>query len=384
MTGQPRPGSPRPSAPAPRLRPELDRLTAFRAGAAPAQAAAYQLSNNETPYPPTPAVLAAIAEAAARVNRYPDLAAARLTAEISRVNAVPEDRIALGAGSGALLQTLFQAVAEPGAEALFAWRSFEIYPLFAELAGVRDVRVPLLDEVHDVSAMIERISERTRLVIVCQPNNPTGTALSEAEVERLLAHVPSNCLVALDEAYFEYVRDPRAADGFRLQRRWPNLVALRTFSKAYGLAGLRVGYLAGDPSVVGRLRKLCPPFSISSLAQAAAVAALGVRDQLTERVERIVAERGRVREALLAQGWRVPPSEANFLWIGLGAATDAFVRRCAERQIAVRGFSGEGVRVSLGTPADNDAFLTACQDWLRESGDPTGHGRAAPVQEETT
>ena len=327
------------------------------------QAPAHLLSANESPYPPPSGILKAIAAAAASAHRYPDLASAGLVAELSAVYDVPEDRVAVGAGSGALLQALFQAVAGPDAEAVFAWRSFEIYPMLASLAGVRAVRVPLLADAHDVSAMIERITARTRLVIVCQPNNPTGTVLSTGAVERLMAHVPSDCLVALDEAYFEYVRDPRAADGMELQKRWPNLVVLRTFSKAYSLAGLRVGYLVGDPGVVARLRAQCLPFSLNAPAQAAAVAALRLRGPLMERVDWIVAERDRVRKALIAEGWQVPRSEANFLWLGLGESTDAFVRWCAQQGIAVRGFSGEGVRVSLGTPVDNDAFLTACQGW---------------------
>lgn len=371
----------------PRLRPVLDRLAAFRAGVVPsAEAAPHLMGDNETPYPPPDAVLAAIAESAGRVNRYPDLAAAQLTAEIAKATGEPEERIALGAGSGALLQVLFQAVADQDAEAVIGWRSFEVYPLFADLAGVRAVKVPLREEKHDVPAMLEQISERTRLVIVCQPNNPTGTVLTTAEVEQLMTAVPADCLVALDEAYHEYVRDPQAADGLHLQRRWPNLVTLRTFSKAYGLAGLRVGYLLGDPGVVARLRAASLPFSISSTAQAAAIAALRVRDQLMERVERTVAERGRLRAALLEQGWPIPRSEANFLWLGLGEASGAFVRRCAERGIVVRGFPGEGVRVTVGTRADNDAFLAACEAWLKESGDQAGdpgaQGRAVSVREE--
>jgi histidinol-phosphate aminotransferase len=280
---------------------------------------------------------------------------------------VPGDRLVVGAGSGALLQLLFQAVAGPGVEAVFAWRSFEIYPILADLAGVRAVRVPLRADAHDVSAMIERITPRTRLVIVCQPNNPTGTVLSTSEVERLMAHVPPDCLVALDEAYFEYVRDPQAADGIALHERWPNLVVLRTLSKAYSLAGLRVGYLVGHARVAARLRAMSLPFSLSAPAQAAAIAALRLRGPLMERVDSIVAERGRVRKTLIAQGWQVPKSEANFLWLGLGDRTDAFVRWCATHSIALRGFSGEGVRVSLGTPVDDDAFLTACEGWPEQA-----------------
>ncbi len=338
-----------------------------RTPAASQQVPAHLLGANESPYPPPPGVIEAVAAAAASAHRYPDLASAGLVDELSAMYDVPGDRIVVGAGSGALLQSLFQAVAGPGAEAVFAWRSFEIYPILADLAGVRAVRVPLRADAHDVPAMIERITPRTRLVIVCQPNNPTGTVLSTSEVERLMAHVPPDCLVALDEAYFEYVRDPQAADGIALHERWPNLVVLRTFSKAYSLAGLRVGYSVGDPRMAARLRALSLPFSLSAPAQAAAIAALRLRGPLMERVDSIVAERGRVRKTLIAQGWQLPKSEANFLWLGLGDRTDAFVRWCASHSIALRGFSGEGVRVSLGTPVDNDAFLTACEGWLEQA-----------------
>lgn len=330
----------------------------------------HRLGANESPYPPAEGVLEAIAAAAASVHRYPDLQSAGLVAELSEAYGVPEDWIAVGAGSGQLLQALFQAAAGPGAEAVFAWRSFEIYPMLADLAGVRAVRVPLLADVHDVPAMIERINARTRLVIVCQPNNPTGTVLSADAINRLVASVPSDCLVAVDEAYFEYVRDPQAADGIALARRWPNLVVLRTFSKAYSLAGLRVGYAIGDPGVVARLRAQCLPFSLNAPAQAAAIAALRLRGPLMERVDWIVAERDRVRKALIAEGWQVPRSEANFLWLGLGESTAAFAQWCAEQGIAVRGFPGGGVRVSLGTPVDNDAFLTACAGWLARAQAP--------------
>lgn len=355
--------------PLPRLRPVSGGFASFAPPAGPGRVSPlHLLGANESPYPPPPGVVEAIAAAAAAANRYPDPTAAGLAVRIAAATGVPEDRIAVGAGSAALLQALFQAVAGPGAEAVFAWRSFEIYPVLADLAGVRAVQVPLLDDVHDVSAMIERVTEQTRLVIACSPNNPTGTVLSTGEVERLMANVPSDCLVALDEAYFEYVRDPQAANGveLQLQDRWPNLVVLRTFSKAYSLAGLRVGYLVGDPRVVAYLRAASLPFSLSGPAQAAAVAALGLRGQFMDRADQVVAERDRVRKALIARGWRVPESEANFLWLRTGETTGEFVRWCAGRAIAVRGFSGEGIRVSVGAPADNDAFLAACEEWLTE------------------
>lgn len=351
--------------PRPRLRPVLDALPSFRPSLVVPSTTGdtHLLGSNESPHAPLPGIIEAVAEAGADINRYPDFGATELIADIARAHGLPEDRIVLGAGSVALLQTILQAVSDPGAVALYAWRSFELYPILTDLAGIRSVRVPLVKEVHDLRGMASQVTEYTRVVIVCNPNNPTGTVLGQAELRGLLELVPSDCLIVLDEAYWEYVRHPDARSGLSFCQDWPNLAVLRTFSKAYGLAGLRVGYLVGDPYVVMQLRKACLPYSLSVVAQAAARAALRMGDQLLERVEETVAERTRVRKDLLAAGWVVPPSEANFLWLRLGEASAAFDRWCGDMGIGVRAFPGEGVRVSLGSPADNDAFLAAALDW---------------------
>jgi histidinol-phosphate aminotransferase len=220
-----------------------------------------------------------------------------------------------------------------------------------------------VNEAVDLPAIAAAVTRNTRMIILCNPNNPTGTAFGRAELRDFLDLVPADCLVVLDEAYGEYVRRPGPASGLRLVRDWPNLAVLRTFSKAYGLAGLRVGYLVGAPYVAAQLRKACLPYSLSAVAQAAARAALKAQDQLLAQVDETVAERTRVRAALLAAGWEVPGSETNFLWLGLGPASAAFARRCAEAGIHVRTFPGEGVRVSVGAPADNDAFLATAVGW---------------------
>lgn len=348
--------------PGPRLRAVLDDLALFQPSAAPsATGPVHLLGSNESPDDPLPGVLAAIADAAAHVNRYPDFAGTELVAELGRFHGVPRESIVLGAGSVALLQLLFQAVGEPGAEAVHAWRSFELYPVLAGLAGVRGVRVPLVDGVHDLKAIAGSVTTRTRMIVICNPNNPTGTVVEAAELSELMRHVPSDVLVVLDEAYFEYVRAPRVASGVAMHRDWPNLVVLRTFSKAYGLAGLRVGYMIGEPSVIARLRTAGLPYSVSVVAQAAALAALRLREHVFARVEQTVAERRRVRARLLDAGWDVTESHANFLWLGQGPASIEFACRCSGAGVLVRAFPGEGVRVSLGSPADNDAFLAACQ-----------------------
>jgi histidinol-phosphate aminotransferase len=349
----------------PRVRPVLDALATYQPGPAVRGAGPrlHLLEGNESPHDPPPGVVEAVAAAVATANRYPDFHGTGLIRELAGRYGVGEDRIALGAGSVALLQVLLQAVAEPGAEVLHAWRSFELYPVLADLAGVRTRRVPLVNEVHDLPAMADAVNPHTRLIIVCNPNNPTGTVAGRTEFEEFLDRVPADCLVAVDEAYREYVRDPGAPDGLGLLRDRPNVVVLRTFSKAYGIAGLRAGYLIGDPYLVARLRTACLPFSVSTAALAAAVAALRARDEVHRRVDAVVAERVRMRTALLGGGWEVPASEANFLWLRLGGASAAFGRWCDERGIGVRTFPDEGVRVSVGAPESNDAFLAAAAAW---------------------
>ncbi|GAA1073386.1 histidinol-phosphate transaminase [Nocardiopsis composta] len=327
-----------------------------------------KLSSNENPYDPLPSVTAALAAAATEVNRYPDTGAEELTAELAARFGVPAEHVAVGAGSVGILQQLLEATAEPGAEVLYAWRSFEAYPLLAELSGAAPVTVPLADEVHDLDALAAAITERTRMVFVCNPNNPTGTVVREAELTAFLDRVPDHVLVVLDEAYREYVRDAEVPDGVRLYAGRPNVAVLRTFSKAYGLAGLRVGFLIGHPHVARAVRKTMVPFAVNHLAQAAAVASLRAEDELLDRVERTVKERGRVREALLADGWTVPPTEANFVWLRLGEDTAAFAEALAAAGVSVRPFAGEGARVSIGSPEENDAFLAAARAFPRRNG----------------
>lgn len=345
----------------PRFRQILDTMTAYKPGKAVSapDGRSYKLSSNESPYDPLPSVVEAIAEGARQVNRYPDPGAVELTEAIAERFGVPAEHIALGAGSVTVAQQLFETVGEPGAEVVYAWRSFEAYPLLADLAGVKSVTVPLAGEDHDLDAMAEAINDRTRLVLVCNPNNPTSTAIRKAELTAFLDRVPEDVLVVLDEAYREYVRDEDVPDGLTLYGDRPNVAVLRTFSKAYGLAGLRVGYVIAPEPVATAVRKTIVPFAVNHLAQIAALASLKAEDELQERVERVVKERTRVREALIAQGWTVPPTEANFVWLRLGERTPDFAAACAVEGVAVRPFGLEGVRVSIGSPEANDAFLAA-------------------------
>ena len=351
----------------PRFRPVLDQLNPYKPGKRVANAAgqSFKLASNECPFGPLPSVAEAIAAAAAEINWYPDNHAAALTEAIARRHDVPVSHIALGCGSVGVAQQLLAAAAEPGTEVLYAWRSFEAYPILVPLTGATDVRVPLRDERHDLPAMGDAITPRTRVIFVCNPNNPTGTVVHAAELAEFLDRVPDDCLVVLDEAYADYVRDPAVPNGIEVYRDRPNVAVLRTFSKAHGLAGLRVGYLIGPDPVAAAARTTMLPFTVNSLAQTAAVASLAAEGELHERVDLAVKERARVRDELLAQGWNVPPTEANFVWLRLGPDTQDFAAACAQAGVSIRAFGDEGARISMGTPEADDAFLGVARAYPR-------------------
>ncbi|WAX79926.1 histidinol-phosphate transaminase [Streptomyces sp. KMM 9044] len=345
----------------PRLRPNLDALSAHRPGK-PDHAVPFVLSANENPYPPLPGVLETVVAAAGDLNRYPDMAVGALTTELAQHFGVPAEHIATGPGSVGVAQSLVLSTAGEGDEVLFAWRSFEAYPVITRISGATPVFVPLTaDGSHDLDAMLAAITDRTRLIFVCSPNNPTGAALRRDELARFLDAVPTRVLIVLDEAYREFVRDTDVPDGIALYRDRPNVCVLRTFSKAYGLAGLRVGFAIAPEPVAAALRKTAVPFGVSQLAQDAAIASLRAEDALLERVETLVGERARVTAALRAQDWTVADSEANFVWLRLDGHTLDFAAACAEAGVVVRPFAGEGVRVSIGEARGNDLFLATAE-----------------------
>ncbi|MGW4443752.1 histidinol-phosphate transaminase [Streptomyces sp. NPDC004682] len=344
----------------PKLRAELEGIPTYKPGkpAAAGGQAAYKLSSNENPYPPLPGVMERVTAAVAEFNRYPDMACTALMSELAERFGVPLSHIATGTGSVGVAQQLVQATSGPGDEVIYAWRSFEAYPIITQVSGARSVQVPLTDgDVHDLDAMADAITDRTRLIFVCNPNNPTGTVVRRAELERFLDRVPSDVLVVLDEAYREFIRDPEVPDGVELYRERPNVCVLRTFSKAYGLAGLRVGFAIAHEPVAAALRKTAVPFGVSHIAQEAAIASLEAEDELLGRVGSLVCERQRVAEALRAQGWTVPESQANFVWLRLGERTTEFAEACERHGVVVRPFAGEGVRVTIGETEANDIFL---------------------------
>jgi histidinol-phosphate aminotransferase len=322
------------------------------------------LASNEVAYPPPAAVVTAIQECAMGVNRYPDAGTSALRERIAATLGTGPDRVAVGCGSVSLCQQLLQAMCAAGDEVIFGWRSFEAYPILAQVVGARRRPVPLRpDLTHDLDATLAAIGGATRLVFVSNPNNPTGTALRRGELEAFLDAVPGHVLVVLDEAYREFVTDPGVPDGLALAARRDNVAVLRTFSKAYRLAGVRVGYCFAPPAVAGAVRRVGIPFSVSALAEAAALASLDAAEELTARCREVAQQRDRVRAALGDAGYRVPESQANFLWLPLGERTASFNEHCRDHKIVIRAFLGEGARVTIGTPAENDAFLAAASSF---------------------
>lgn len=353
----------------PRLRAELDGIPTYKPGkpAAAGGPAAFKLSSNENPYPPLPGVMERVIATAGIFHRYPDLSCAGLTEELAGRFDVPLEHVATGTGSVGVAQQLVQATAGPGDEVIYAWRSFEAYPIITQISGAASVKVPLTGaEAHDLDAMADAVTDRTRLIFVCNPNNPTGTVVRRAELERFLDRVPGDVLVVLDEAYREFIRDAEVPDGVDLYRERPNVAVLRTFSKAYGLAGLRVGFAIAHEPVAAALRKTAVPFGVSQIAQDAAVASLRAETQLLERVEALVTERTRVAGRLAGQGWTVPETQANFVWLRLGERTLEFAAACEAAGVMVRPFAGEGVRVTIGETEANDLFLQAAEKFREE------------------
>ncbi|MBB5786996.1 histidinol-phosphate transaminase [Jiangella mangrovi] len=351
-----------------RIRKALDGLPSYRPGRPAAAKAgaeqAFKVSSNENPYPPLPGVLEAVTATAESMNRYPDMFATGLVAAVADRFGVPPEHVATGTGSVGVLQQIVQATATEGDEVVYAWRSFEAYPIVVGISGATAVQVPLAPGArHDLAAMADAITDRTRLVVVCTPNNPTGTAVHRDELAEFVRRVPEDVLVVVDEAYREFVRDPDAADGLELYRDHRNVCVLRTFSKAYGLAGLRVGFAVAHDDVADALRKTAVPFGVSGIAQRAAVESLAREAELLERVEVLVAERTRVRDELVAQGWEIPHTEANFVWLDLGDRTVDFARYCEGAGLVVRPFAGEGCRVTVAEPEANDRLIRLAADW---------------------
>jgi histidinol-phosphate aminotransferase len=329
-----------------------------------------KLASNETPWPPRPEVLEAVEAQLRNLNRYPDPEKSLLRRRISERTGVPAGRVAVGNGSCEILLAAADAMLEPGAEVVYAWPSFSIYPHLAAMAGARAITVPLNDAgEHDLEAMAREVTVATRIVIVCNPNNPSATALPPAAIDAFTAELPRHVAVLLDEAYVEFstLQDPD--ESIDLLERHPNLVLLRTFSKVYGLCGLRAGYALGSEEFRLAVDRVRQPFSVNALAQAAAAETLTHVDEVERRVEQTAIERLHVESGIAERGLETTDSQANFSWVSLGDRDeDEVVQGLADRGVIVRAGKALGedgrLRVTYGTRRENDRFLAALDEVL--------------------
>lgn len=344
------------------LRPHIANMPPYRAGRSPKpgpDGRAWKVSSNENPYGPLPGVLEAVARSLEGMNRYPDAGNTEITAAVATRHGLAEERLAFGTGSVEVLAHLLEATCGPGDEVVHAWRSFEAYPLAVQVLGARSVQVPLTATgEHDLPAMLAAITPRTRVVMVCTPNNPTGPAVAHADLVDFLGRVRDDIVVIVDEAYVEYVTDPDATRGLELLDVHPGVVSLRTFSKAYGLAALRVGWMAAaDPALAAAVRGVTMPFAISTPAQAAVLASLEAEPELIGRVRVTIHERDRIAEELRRMGHAIPATQGNFVWFPAGEHTHVWFDAFREAGLMTRSFIGEGLRVSIAEPDANDRIL---------------------------
>jgi histidinol-phosphate aminotransferase len=347
----------------PEVRPAIRQIAPYEAGRPVEEVARdlgldphdiIKLASNESPLPPFPAVVEALAGAAAGVNRYPDDGWYELARTLSGYLGVVPDQLMFGGGSSELLRVIALAMGGPGTSAVYAWPSFIIYRLASILAGSEAIEVPLRDQVHDPAALLEALRSDTSVVYLCNPNNPTGTYLPAKEVEDFIAAVPSRVLVVVDEAYFEYVTAADYSTALPLALERPNVVVTRTFSKIYGLAGLRIGYALGQAATLAELRRAQAPFTVNALAQLAARVALRYPEEVETRVRLNAEERTRLEKELGIRGVEYVPSQANFIYLHHGP--EAFDEFLAEGVI-VRAMGAGYIRVTVGTPEENDRFL---------------------------
>jgi histidinol-phosphate aminotransferase len=332
-----------------------------------------KLASNETPWKPHPAVLEAVQRELDSLNRYPDPDKAELRRRLADRYGTHAGRVAIGNGSCEILLAAADALLEPDAEIVYAWPSFSMYPHLAAMSGARALEVPLDSEGrHDLEAMAREVTVATRMLLVCNPNNPTATALPVEEIDAFVAELPRHVCVVIDEAYVEFSTMQDPDESLPLLDRHPNLVLLRTFSKVYGLCGLRVGYSLGSEDFRLAVDRIRQPFSVNSLALAAATEALRHQDEVERRVERTAIERLHVEEELAARGLETTDSQANFSWLSLGDRDEAAVLRgLSQRGVIVRGGAALGseghIRVTYGTRTENDAFLAALDESLAEA-----------------
>lgn len=351
-----------------KVRPAVLNMASYKPGKAAGQVEqehgitdAIKLASNENPWPPVPPVLAAITEAATGVNRYADNRATAVRSAIASWLGVDSDRVTVGCGSSGLLQQLFLTYVDADDEVVFPYPSFEVYPIFSVQFGATAVRVPLIDYSFDLDGVVAAVTDRTKLVFLANPNNPTGTAISVDQIDSVLQRVPNDVIVVVDEAYREF-NAPELGDPATLLATHRNLVITRTFSKAFGIAGLRSGYALAAPEINVELDKVRLPFSVNNLAQAGMLAAIEHREEAMERVAELIAERSRCAEALRDRGVDIPSPNANFIFIPTGESTLEISNGMERLGVVTRPFPGLGLRITVGTAEENTRWLAAFFD----------------------
>ena len=350
-----------------RPRSAVEALPAYRPGRDAKQAQqdhgvvdAVKLASNENPEAPISAIENAVLHAVRGANRYADHRGAELRSHIASWLGVNAEQVTIGNGSVGLLQQIFLTYLDAGDEIIFGWRSFEVYPIFSQLTGAEMVRVPLLDDLtYDVDGIISAISPATKVIMLATPNNPTGTLLAADDIVRIASAAGDGVIVVIDEAYREFVDADIPDPVAEVVPHFRNVLVTRTLSKAHGLAGLRVGYAVGDAEVVADIDKVAVPFHVNAAAQAAAIAAIDNIDEIEARCAVIVKERGRVESQLASLGWWMPHHQANFVYLSTGVNTMHYATELEKRGVVVRPFDGEGIRVTIGSAAENDRFLAA-------------------------
>lgn len=361
------------STPVPGVRPSVAALAPYRPGKSAEQANAehgiddaIKLASNENPYPPLPAVVEAAQQAVTGVNRYADHRATELRQRLAQWLQIDEPRLTVGCGSVGLLQQLCLTFVDPGDEVVFPWLSFEAYPVYTRMMAGVAVNPPLVDHAFDMTAVAEAVNNRTKMVLLATPNNPTGTAISNADISTFLGRVPGNVIVVVDEAYREFA-DPSLGDPVDLVADHDNLVVTRTFSKAYGLAGLRLGYAVAHPDVVTEMDKILLAFAVNAPAQAAALAVLEHRSDYQPFIDSLLSERQRLIEQLTTAGHKLPDAQANFVYLPLGEQTSDVHLGLEQLGVVTRPFPGDGIRVTVGTEAENNRFMAALSEVLGSS-----------------
>lgn len=342
------------------FRSDLADLPTYVAGKNPADPDVIKVASNELPFPTLSGVAAAIAGHMGEASRYPDIANSRLRSAIAAYHQVGVNNVAVGNGSTALIEDFLSGVCAPDSQVIIPWRSFEAYPIAVQVAGGQAVKVALNRAGEpDLPAMLDAVTDATRAILLCTPNNPSSAALRHADLRRFLQQVPAHIPVLIDEAYQDFVVMDDPVRGLELVSEFPNVVTLRTFSKAYGLAALRIGYAIGAAEIIEGLTAVATPFGVNTVAQVAGVAALQQRGEVDRRVQIITRERENLVRALRSLGWDGPQPQGNFLWFATGSQTQLFAELCLEEKIVVRAFGEEGVRVSVAEPEASLRLLRA-------------------------